>query len=357
MPLLASHRGGRVERAASATFRHEREMQNFLSDLPGLIPMDDIAEGTELLVLAREFGTAAGPIDGIGVDQSGALYLIETKLRRNSDRRRVLAQVLDYGAALWQAGEDPDAILNRLERKAGDLRAAVSAQFDLSNTETEALLDATRQHLRDGTFRFVVVMDKVDDAFLNLIDYVNTSSSFDVLAVELDLYRLDDLTVIIPRMHGARTRKTTAPTSAEKRMWTEEDFFPALAAAHGPVAEQAARRLYAWGEDIGRIEWQPGALHGGFQVAATMPNASVSLFKVSEDGRLRVYSARFAGAFGTTEARWEALRSRLATVGFDLPEDPSLGRKLHISFLDADPSWAQSITNAFDWVVANLDRP
>ncbi len=330
-------------------------MQDFLSDLPGLIPMDDIAEGTELLVLAREFGTAAGPIDGIGIDQSGAIYLIETKLRRNSDRRRVLAQVLDYGAALWQAGEDPDAVLGRLERKAGDVRAAVSKRFDISDVEAEALLETTRQHLRDGSFRFVVVMDEVDDAFLNLIDYVNASSSFDVLAVELDLYRLDDLTVIIPRMHGARTRRAVAPVTAEKRVWAEDDFFPALAAAHGLAAEQAARRLHAWGETVGRIEWKAGAMHGGFSVVATTPNTAVELFKVSEDGRLRIYSTRFAAAFGASESRWVSLRERLSAVGFDLPVDPGESRKLNVSFTEANDAWASNIVPAFDWVVAHLD--
>ena len=331
-------------------------MQDFLSDLPGLIPMDDLAEGTELLVLAREFETAAGRVDGIGVDQSGAVYIIETKLRRNSDRRRVLAQVLDYGAALWQAGAQADELLNRLDRKAGGVRSAVAARFDLADAEAEALIEAMRRHLQNGSFRFVVVMDEIDDAFLNLIEYVNTASTFDVLAVELDLYRLDDLTVIIPRMHGARTRKAAAPPSAEKRLWTGEDFFPTLASAHGPAAERTARRLYSWGESVGRIEWKAGAMHGGFSVVASTSEVSIELFKVSEDARLRVYSTRFTAAFGTTDARWNALRERLGEIELDLPDDPGVSRKLNVPFSDVDDTWGARVVSAFEWVVSNMGR-
>ena len=37
----------------------------------------------------------------IGFGAEGEVYGIETKLARNPDRRTVVAQALDYGAALW----------------------------------------------------------------------------------------------------------------------------------------------------------------------------------------------------------------------------------------------------------------
>lgn len=40
-------------------------------------------------------------IDAVALDQNGDIYLIETKLYKNPDKRQVIAQVLDYGASLW----------------------------------------------------------------------------------------------------------------------------------------------------------------------------------------------------------------------------------------------------------------
>jgi hypothetical protein len=68
-----------------------------------------------LLILAREFPTVSGPIDALGIDQDGNIYVIETKLAKNPDKRYVLAQVLDYGAALWRTYENGDEFIARLE--------------------------------------------------------------------------------------------------------------------------------------------------------------------------------------------------------------------------------------------------
>ena len=353
MPILISHRSGGVERAFPSTFLSENEMQRFLADLPGLIPIDEITEGAQLLVLTREFATASGPIDAIGIDQEGHVYVIEAKLSRNADRRKVVAQVLDYGAALWKAGADPDDVLARLDRDSGGVRGKVESTFGVSSAEADDVLDAIRRNLRDGTFRFVVVMDQIDERLQTLLAYVNQSSTFDLFGVELDLYHLADLDVVIPRLYGAGARKAVGTPAADKRVWTEEDFFPALAVAHGPATEAVARALHGWGERVGRIEWQAGALHGGFSVLVSTSDLSLSLFKVSEDGRARIYSNRFAPAFAL-EAQWQALRDRLAEIGFDLPDEPGLSRKLNVSFVDADALWVTRFTSAFDWVVARV---
>ena len=48
-----------------------------------------VGDDLRLLVLARELPTRAGPIDAFGLDQEGDPYLIETKLSRNDDKRKV----------------------------------------------------------------------------------------------------------------------------------------------------------------------------------------------------------------------------------------------------------------------------
>jgi hypothetical protein len=80
-----------------------------------VLPLDQLKDNLRLLVLAREFITASGLIDALGVDADGEIYVIEAKLNRNADRRRIIAQALDYGAALWANPEDLIVRMDRTE--------------------------------------------------------------------------------------------------------------------------------------------------------------------------------------------------------------------------------------------------
>ena len=66
------------------------------------IPLYDIHADARLFVAAREFSTQSGPIDALGFDASGNIYIIEAKMFRSADKRKVVAQALDYGASMWR---------------------------------------------------------------------------------------------------------------------------------------------------------------------------------------------------------------------------------------------------------------
>jgi len=67
---------------------------------PDILPIEEIKENARLITLVKEFRVDVGSIDILGIDGEGDLYIIETKLYKNPDKRQVLAQVLDYGASL-----------------------------------------------------------------------------------------------------------------------------------------------------------------------------------------------------------------------------------------------------------------
>src|SRR5690606_33173155 len=111
------------------------------------------------LVLAREFPTAAGPIDALGFGAGGEVYVIETKLEKNPDRRYVVAQALDYGAALWKRGGDFAAFCAELDARVRSkfgvgLREKLADFFVLDGAGVDALLAAVAANLADGRFRF-----------------------------------------------------------------------------------------------------------------------------------------------------------------------------------------------------------
>ena len=116
MALIISENGKGAQRVGLSGFDKEDYLQQYIYDNPDAIPVYEIDEDIRLLVHAREFGTSSGPIDALGVDQNGNIYLIETKLFKNPDKRTVVAQVLDYGASLWSSSIDFADFTMQLEK-------------------------------------------------------------------------------------------------------------------------------------------------------------------------------------------------------------------------------------------------
>lgn len=174
-------------------FEKEHNLQEYIHEHPEAIPVYDIHEDKRLLIVAREFETQSGPIDALAVDKDGDIYVVETKLHTNADKRRVVAQVLDYGASLWKHLPE-QTFLSMLDqhvrsRWGVDFRNKAREFFDLDDERADSMLSAMRQNLNDGNLKFVVLMDSMDDGLKNLITYVNQKSQFDIYGVELEFYK------------------------------------------------------------------------------------------------------------------------------------------------------------------------
>ncbi len=79
--------------------------------------------------------------------------------------------------------------------------------FDLDDDELERVKENLQNNLDKGIFKFVVLMDKIDDRLKDLIIFMNQNTSFDIYGVELDLYKFDGSEIIIPRLFGGEVKK------------------------------------------------------------------------------------------------------------------------------------------------------
>jgi hypothetical protein len=72
----------------------------------GVLPSEDLGLGS-LIALGTELDFGPGPLDPLAADPQGQLVIVEFKRgTENADVRRVVAQVLDYGASLWRISYD-----------------------------------------------------------------------------------------------------------------------------------------------------------------------------------------------------------------------------------------------------------
>jgi hypothetical protein len=147
-------------------------------------------------------------------------------------------------------------------------------------------LRARKANVEAGRFHFVVLMDQMDERLKTLITYMNASSRFTILGVELDFYRHGDLDILIPRLYGAEGKKQDdrAAGRQSRQPWTEERFFERVAENVSPEQAPAVREMYDWASGIAEIGFATG-VNGGF--TANFPDfGGRRLFKINSEGKI-----------------------------------------------------------------------
>lgn len=296
MSLIISENGQNAERLTPRGFDKENYLQQYIYNNPDAVPVYEIDEDIRLLILAREFNTQSGPIDALGVDQNGNIYLIETKLYKNQDKRKVVAQVLDYGASLWSSSLDFTDFLLQLDRH-------VQSQFDMTTTEKlqeffaleiddiDLLINNIQNNLGNGIFKFVVLMDNLHKQLKDLIAFLNRNSQFDIYAVELEYYKHNKYEIIIPKMFGTEVKKDVVSTktgSNARRRWDKTSYWQEVNSTLDSKKIHALQKLYNWSvENADEITWGTGAARGSFSPRFTHIS-SLSFISVFSDGTLQV---------------------------------------------------------------------
>jgi len=273
MTLIISKPGMKAKKVESSSFEKEGALQKYIYDNPESLPLDELKEDIRLLIVAREFPTDSGPIDAIGFDSDGEVYIIETKLYKNPDKRKVVAQVLDYGAALTFAETDSSAFLLTVENNVSEkFRVGLIEQlqdfFELNEEEVKALIENVKSNFSGGRFRFVVLMDELEPRLKNLIRFINQNSSFDLFGVELKYYKYEDYEIVIPKLYGAEVKKQVSKpgrTGGGRKQWDENLFFEEAGKNLSVSELSAIRKLFDFSKTKADfIKWGTGTATGSF---------------------------------------------------------------------------------------------
>lgn len=325
MSIIITREGRDARKIEPISIPKEDYLQQYIQTNPESLPMEDIQEDLRLLVAAREFPVASGSIDILGIDQDGNLYIIETKLFKNPDKRQVIAQVLDYGASLWStyqsSGNFHKDLIDHADRSTDQsLVEKVQSQLGLDDSHVELLLESLDLNVSQGSFSFVVLMDRIEDRLKDLIAFVNENSRFTVYGVELKFYRFEEYEIVIPRLYGSEVRKEVAGGS-QRRTWNEKSYFEDASSKLDPRAVEAIRKLYSFSrETADRITWGTGITKGSFNPRFDHIGRA-SLISVFSDGSL---SLNFSWLKETEGGRIvaEQLGNGIQTeLGIQLPQD------------------------------------
>lgn len=289
MTIIISKNGAGATRVRETGVSKELHLETYVAANPETLPLDDIREELKLVTLGQQFPTESGPIDVIAVDDQGELYLIETKLFRNPDKRQVIAQVLDYGAALWRSYRDGTKFLADLEMflagRGAELGQRLQEGLGCNDEEVGAVKETIAKNVESGNLRFIILMDALHDRLRDLILFLNERSRFVVYAVEMRFYRYEGWEIVIPKIFGAEG--VAAPANAGgRRRWDEKKFFSEVDKNLDAGLQRAIHELYEFAKSSGAdVRWGTGVIHGSFN--PRYPHlAQRSLFTVSSDGNV-----------------------------------------------------------------------
>lgn len=317
MAIIISQNGRNAKKLDSTGFGPEDNLQQFIADNPETVPVYDISEDIRLLILAREFPTNSGPIDALGVDQDGTIYIIETKLYKNPDKRHVIGQALDYGASMWRHVTDFDDFTATLDERVQkqfsmSLREKLEDFFGIDDEGSTALLQNVRENLGTGKFKFVVLMDSLHDRLKDLIVFINQNSQFDIYAVELKYYKHDSFEITIPKLFGAEVKKDVVSKSGsgKRRKWDEQSYWQEVEQNLDPAKTKALKTIYDWSQShADKVTWGTGASRGSFNPIFEHISP-ISFCSVFTDGSIQISYGYLPGETDITVRR--RLRDALA---------------------------------------------
>jgi hypothetical protein len=239
--LISDAEGWQVAR--EAPFPTELDLHEAVAAHPEVLPAEEV--GLESLVtLGTEVAAAEGWIDMLAADRQGRLAIVEFKKGpENTDVRRVVAQLLDYGSALWQMNVDE---LSRRCGSTGGVSEVVAQAYGEGDFEAEVFLSGLEATLKNGDFVYFYVARVLDQRTRRVLTYLGDGVRLPFIAVEADRFVADGTAVLAPHAafipgwiaSGGATRTRPAPRFASEMLESGPPQVKRLASALDELAHE-----------------------------------------------------------------------------------------------------------------------
>jgi len=359
-----------------------------LTNHPELLPAEDIGLG-RVVVIGRESTLASGDADLILLDDRGQVCVVEVKKEGNPDARHVVAQLLDYAAALWGktlAEFEQDVFLPYARKRTWDVAAPTSlheflvAEFGDGIEEESSGVEPTAssveeiesnlsESLRSGRFVLVLAAPVIPEKVRRVLDYMN-AQGHRLYGLEVSYFRLPGEKVpeatecFVPRLAVQPTPGGTPPPPPG--IWNEERILQQLQRQNdGQAKTEVAEAIFNWANGLGLQRW-----YGAGRVEGTC-----FFGRVDEQGSLRPLvliaypaSGAIVIAFGEMasgrhpafqpEGKRRELQRRLNEISGISITDEKLDKLPSIALLVlTDPAVRDRFLAVMKWALDQMEQP
>ena len=330
--LLRNQPSKKWEAVDSADYKAEHELQKLLAETPSLIPIGEIRSNSPQLVAAvREVGLpGSGLTDILAFSAQGDIAVVECKLAANSEiKRKVIAQLLEYGAYLWGMTypELDELIFHRTNKSLAELvgEAAGDPSWD-----EEAFRERIQANLEQGAFILVIAVDAMNDELVRTIRFLNTcgNPSFAFTSLEMRRFQKGATEILVPHLFELPNPQKAA-SGGKRKQWTDARFFAAITGQLSPETVALIRDLYDWSNArADRLWFGIGEETGSFTFHYLLNGKTVSVFSVYTSGRLTVNYGYLSVSLNSDAMQWlhQALTAipTFQNIPPDLKHSPSI---------------------------------
>jgi predicted metal-dependent hydrolase len=152
---------GRIIKILPSGYDDENMLKRLIKEYPTLLPTPTHTSSERIFTLTDEYPIdGGGSIDLLCVDNEGNIYIVETKLQKNSDRRTIIAQLLDYASQM--AKESFDTFKRKIEERTGE-------SIDKILGEDTDIVNSIKQSLDEKRFVLIVCMDNIEQRLKDVI--------------------------------------------------------------------------------------------------------------------------------------------------------------------------------------------
>ena len=207
---------GKIKEVRASDFGAEEILQKTIEKYPKVLSIPAFGE---IVPLMTEYQVSTGSIDLIAFDKGGRIYLIETKLHRNYDKRKALAQIIEYASQIAMH-ETFEVFKNKvLNRKGKSVEEIIKENFKENCNE---ILDKLRASFEREEFVLVLVMDEFDVPLRDMVSFLNRHSDLSIIGVEVKRYALDEKRdIFVPSAVGVEEKKGV---KTPKTLITKDEF-------------------------------------------------------------------------------------------------------------------------------------
>lgn len=349
-------------------FPQEASFQQLLEQYPELLSGDliDPEEPRRWILVGPEAGIPDGTsassrwsADHLFLDQNGIPTIVEVKRAENDEiRRRVVAQILDYGAnavVYWP----PDLIRNRFEEraiKAGkDPSDELAGRLGIDPDKTDDFWNTVEINLRSGRIRLLIVADQIPRELRRIVEFLNAQMNpATILALELRHFANGSVKTLVPVVFGQtelavqekKVRSTSPNLTISSLFDSLRELVPEAALS---VAEAIVHQAQA---DPDRFAVKPT----GFSVFVELKSKHgqiIERFTIRRDGKLEFYlDDRYLLPPFTDPQMKQVLRDRIASIeGVKLSGAPKYPQS---ALENLTPKSLEGFRSLFDWVYSEV---
>jgi len=191
-------------------WKKEPELHDYVIENSEIIFSEFLDKGIKICAIGEELNNENGRADIIFLDQNGSLYIVETKLDSNTDRRHVLSQVTQYMSAVWSQcvhhkfeyfiNDCEESIKNKF-KFSGNFDEYIRQKFDIDEKTVNEIKRKLENNIRGNSIFGVIIMDYIENPLKLDIDYFLTNQ-FNICGIELQKYSESDTFFVVPQYYG-----------------------------------------------------------------------------------------------------------------------------------------------------------